>query len=282
MQICYNEACASKCSSLEKDLELCEKYGFEYIEIDVGMLREYLKTHKLEELKLWFDSHRLKPYSIAPIRMYQKLFSTQDIPQKNKEFMDTFMFALESAKAIGVKTLIIVPPMSEAGQYLGFKDKIIDDCTNALIKLSDMADGHEVRLAFEPVGIGSCAVRSIAVAKDILYIAYKKNLGLALDAYNLYLNGGCNDFSDVAALKKEEIFAVHFMNADDVPAEKRSQAARTFPDRGTAVDIKAFLAALRATGYDGMISVETFRPEYYEREPEWVISEAYKSMKAVL
>ena len=45
MKISYNEATAKGCSSLALDLELCEKAGFDYIEIRLDMLGDYLKEH---------------------------------------------------------------------------------------------------------------------------------------------------------------------------------------------------------------------------------------------
>ena len=51
MKIGYNEACALGCSSLIKDLELCEKAGFDYIEIRLDMLTEYMESHRVDELK---------------------------------------------------------------------------------------------------------------------------------------------------------------------------------------------------------------------------------------
>ncbi|MCI5791692.1 MAG: sugar phosphate isomerase/epimerase [Lachnospiraceae bacterium] len=282
MKLCYNEGCAKGCSTLAEDIELCEKYGFDYIEIDIDMLNEYLEEHTIAELSEWFKAHRLKPYGLAAVHIYQELFGAKDTAGKNTAFCERFEHALKNAEALNAKNIIIVPPMSDSDLYIGFKDEIIDDCANALINIADMAAEYDVKLAFEPVGLKNCAVRSIAVAKDILYIAYKDNLGLAPDAYNLYLNGGSNDFSDVAALSANEIFAVHIMNADDVPAAERGQDKRTFPDRGSAVDVAGFLNALKAVGYDGMVSVEMFRPEYYEKDNEWVISEAYNSLKSVL
>mgnify|MGYP001516081172 CR=1 FL=1 len=40
MFISYNEACARDCSTLEQDLVLCEKAGFDYIEIRGIFLHE--------------------------------------------------------------------------------------------------------------------------------------------------------------------------------------------------------------------------------------------------
>ena len=54
MKTSYNEACARDCSTLEKDLALCEKAGFDYIEIRLDLLRGWLKEHTVEQLKDFF------------------------------------------------------------------------------------------------------------------------------------------------------------------------------------------------------------------------------------
>jgi 2-keto-myo-inositol isomerase len=56
-----------KHSSLEKDLELTERFGYDFIEIRLPMLKEYLKTHTLADLKDFFSRSNVKPCSINAI-----------------------------------------------------------------------------------------------------------------------------------------------------------------------------------------------------------------------
>lgn len=58
MKIGFNEATALECKgqSLMADLEACEKYGFDYIEIRFDCVKDYLKEHTLEELADWFKN----------------------------------------------------------------------------------------------------------------------------------------------------------------------------------------------------------------------------------
>ena len=70
MKIGFNEATAKGCSTLAKDLELCDKAGFEYIEIRLDMLRDYLATHAAQDLKRFFADHRIKP--CHPICRYER------------------------------------------------------------------------------------------------------------------------------------------------------------------------------------------------------------------
>ena len=59
MKLGFNEATALECKgqSLMADLEMCEKYGFDYIEIRFDCVKDYLKEHTLEELADWFKNH---------------------------------------------------------------------------------------------------------------------------------------------------------------------------------------------------------------------------------
>ena len=77
------------------------------------------------------------------------------------------------------------------------------------------------------------------------------------------------------------IFAVHINNADDVPLNEMGQDKRRFCDRGI-VNLDSYLSNLKEIGYDGMVSIEVFRNEYYQKDAEFVISEAYRTTKECL
>ena len=59
------------------------------------------------------------------------------------------------------------------------------------------------------------------------------------------------------------------------------QDKRCFAGTGV-VDTDSFLQTLKCCGYDGMVSVETFRPEYWAKTPEWVIENAYRTTREAL
>jgi 2-keto-myo-inositol isomerase len=62
MKIGYNKGCVIKKSNLEMDLRFAEKYHYDYIEINLDKLKEYLETHALNDLKQFFQKNHLKPY----------------------------------------------------------------------------------------------------------------------------------------------------------------------------------------------------------------------------
>ena len=78
MLVSYNEACAKDCSTLEKDLELCEKAGFDCSEIRLDMLTDYLTRHTVEELASFFKTSRLRPHAFNALYLYPEFLSERD------------------------------------------------------------------------------------------------------------------------------------------------------------------------------------------------------------
>lgn len=284
MFISYNEACARDCSTLERDLELCEKAGFDYIEIRLDMLGEYLKHHTVDQLQAFFKTSRLKPHAFNALYLYPEFLGENDDEARQKALLEEFRLGCEVGRAIGSHYFIIVPPLQRdpAGRpYMGAWEDTFANCVRILRELSDRAQAYDMNLCFELVGFERSSVRSIEQADAIVRTVDRPNVGFVFDSYNIFLNGGRNDFSAIADVPPEKIFAAHLMSADDVPAAQRGQDKRCFCGRG-AVDTDAFLQALKAAGYKGIASVETFRPEYWQKTPEWVISKAYETTRAAL
>lgn len=284
MLISYNEACARDCSTLEQDLALCEKEEFDCIEIRLDMLADYLTRHSLTELAAFFKTSRLRPHAFNALYLYPEFLSGRDDPARQAALLSEFRLGCEAGRAIGSEYFIIVPPLQRdplGGPYTGRWEDTFADCVRILRELSDRAVPYNIKLCFELVGFERSSVRSIEQADAIVRAVNRPNVGFVFDSYNIFLNGGCNDFSGIGRVQPEKIFAVHLMSADDVPEAERGQDKRRFCGQG-AVDTDAFLQALKAAGYTGIASVETFRPEYWQKTPEWVISNAYRTTRAAL
>lgn len=281
MKISYNEATALGCSTLEKDLELCEKAGFDFIEIRYDMLVEYLKTHTPLDLKNFFDKSHLKPHAFNAMYTYPELFSEKDDPAKQDAFMQQFLLGCAVGQVIDNHHTIVVPPLQRdpnGGPFIGTEEETFQNCVRILTKLSDIAKIYGMKLCFEPVGFERSSVRHLELADKIVRTVNRDNVGYVLDSYNLYLNNGLNDFGIISILQPEKIFAVHINNADDVPAHERGQDKRRLCDSGV-VNLENYLKNIKATGYDGMISIETFRPEYWQMPAEELIQAAYITTK---
>ena len=83
------------------------------------------------------------------------------------------------------------------------------------------------------------------------------------------------------ALKPEKLFIFHINDAEDLPKEKLTDAHRLYPGLGI-LPLKEIKAALDGIGYDRMVSIEIFRPEYWEQDPFDVARRAKEATEGVL
>ena len=284
MKIGYNEACGLGCSSLEQDLRLTEEAGFDILEIRYDMLRDYLTTHTIGDLEAYFASSSVRPGPLNATYIYPEFLSDNDDVARRNALLAEFVMGCSVAQRIGAPSIVVVPPLQadpEGGPYQGRIEDTNRECIRILSRLADIAADYGIGISFEPVGFERSSVRSIAQAEEIVAAVDRPNVGFTIDSYNIFLNGGSNDFSAIARMEGSRIHVAHLMNADEVPAPERAQSKRRFPGEG-AVDLAAFLAALKESGFDGIVSVETFRPEYWQESPEWVVSNAFETTRACL
>jgi sugar phosphate isomerase/epimerase len=103
---------------------------------------------------------------------------------------------------------------------------------------------------------------------------------LLLDVYHIYKGG-----SDFAGLGLLNGAAMHVFHINDYPANppraEINDAARVFPGDGVA-PLAQILRTLRDTGYRGMLSLELFNREYWERDPLEIAREGLRKTKAAV
>ena len=286
MKIGYNEATARDCPghTLEDDLRLCEQHGFDFIEIRMDMLRSYLTRHSLDDLKRFFAASRLKPHAMNAFYLYPELLGDRDDPVKRQMFMDELLLGCLAAREIGSRHAVVVAPLQrdpKGGPYRGTWDETYRECVRILRILSDIMGFYGINICFELVGFDRSGVRTIEQADAIIRAVDRDNVGFVFDSYNIHLYNKTNDYSIMKRVEPQKIFAVHINNADDVPMAEMGQDKRRLCDKG-GVNLPGYLATLREIGYDGMVSIETFRPEYWTMNAEQVIGEAYRTTREVM
>ena len=171
MKLGFNEATALECKgqSLLADLEMCEKYGFDYIEIRFDCIRDYLKEHTLEELADWFKNHHLKPWAYNTL-----IFFNQRDAAGEKEIDDEVDFIMEVSKAIGMKMLITVPSFDVKDKTVG---EIKEEAVKRLRYLSDKV-GSDMKISLEFCGAPNCSINQFGTAYDVVNCVVLVNFGL--------------------------------------------------------------------------------------------------------
>jgi len=261
MKLCFNQATTLENSNLVKDLEYCEKHGYDFIEIrTMDKLPEYLQNHSIEDLANFFKSNHIKPLALNAL----VFFNNRDEAGYN-EIITEFKNMLEVAGKIGAQYVVAVPLVTEKKIL---KTEIKDSCIEVLKELSDLAEPYGVKIALEFVGHPQCTVNTFDQAYDIVEAVDRENVGLVLDAFHFHAMG--SDLEDLKKADGSKIFIFHIDDTEDFPIGFLTDEDRVWPGLG-AIDLESILTILNEKGYSGPASVEIFRPEYYQLDPEEAI-----------
>ncbi len=264
LKLGYNEATCKENSSVERDLVLCEKYGYDYIELRLDMLQKYFQTHTVNDLKTFFSQSHLRPFALNSIENIN--FCT---PSEWDALVELFTFACTTAQAIGNPYLIVVPTVT-AGHCTKNEKEIFDDSVEVLHKLADIAEPYGVKLSFEPIGDRRWCVNSIRQALEIVQAVDRGSVGLTVDCINVYLHDKCADAAYIRRIPADKLFVFHINDCEDLPLGILDHCHRIMPGRG-AIPIREVTDAVCAAGYDGPACLELFRPEYWAMDAEAVI-----------
>ena len=111
MKIGFNEGCNRFCKdhSVLKDLDLCEKYGFDYIDVQSECLNRDLEAGKytIEELGEWFKTHKLKMLSYNALIF----FNMKQTQAEKDAVMAELDEIIRRCNILGCKMIVVVPSM---------------------------------------------------------------------------------------------------------------------------------------------------------------------------
>ncbi|MBC1372334.1 2-keto-myo-inositol isomerase [Listeria booriae] len=264
MKLCFNEATTLENSNLEKDLTICEQNGYDYIEIrTMDKLPEYLKTHTIDDLATYFQDHHIKPLALNAL----VFFNNRD-EAGHAAIIQEFQEMMHICDKIGAKYVVAVPLVTTEKIL---KKDIKQSCIEVLQELSNIAESHGVKIALEFVGHPECTVNTFEDAYDIVQAVNRDNVGLVFDSFHFHAMG-----SNIENLKKADgskIFIFHIDDTEDFQIGLLTDDDRVWPGHG-AIDLEAHITTLKQIGYSDVVSVELFRPEYYQLTPEETIEKA--------
>lgn len=255
MKIALNGATTMH-ADLETDIKAASEAGFELIEIWAAKLREFLKTKTITELKELLAENNLEPYSINSIE-HITFRSPEDYAQIKAETEELSSIAGE----IDCPYVVVVPGKLPENAS---KDDIIEESVRVLNELGTIAEKHGVSLAFEFLGQTDCSVQTLDLCNEIVEKVNRANIGNVIDTFHFY--AGNSTFEAIDSMKPEKLFIFHINDAENLPKEDLTDAHRLYPGTGI-LPIKEIKAHFDKIGYDRMVSIEIFRPEYWNEDP---------------
>ena len=163
---------------------------------------------------------------------------------------------LDLAVSVAAGYLLVVPPRA-AGVDLG---RAITAMRDGLTIVSDAAARRCIRVAFEFLGFGDCPINSTALAAQV--VAGLDDVELVLDSCHWHAAGS----EDLDVFPVERIAMVHLNDAPAKPPRSIEDDDRLLPGDGV-IALTTLVGALRAHGYAGPWSLETFNPAYWTVDP---------------
>lgn len=271
MKICYNQATTMKYSTLEKDLTFCEQAGFDLIEIRLDKLRDFLKSSSIKNLSKFFLNNKIKPYAFNALE-----FITFRDEMGYSIIKEDLKFLCDIGSEIGCKKIVVVPTFG-VGEFT--VTQIKEESVRVLNNLADSAESYDVKLAYEFVGYPNCSVNTFGQTYDIVKAVNRDSVGMVLDCFHFHAMG-----SRIEHLQKadpDKIFIFHIDDAEDLPVGALRDHNRLWPGEG-AIDLDLILENLKRIGYNEMVSVELFRPQYWEWDIEKTIRTAKEKTERIV
>ncbi|GIO18977.1 inosose isomerase [Oceanobacillus oncorhynchi subsp. incaldanensis] len=263
MKLCYNQATTLENSNLAKDLEYCEKHGYDYIEIrTMDKLPEYLRDHSMEELQDYFQNHHIKPIALNALVYFNNR-------EDEEQVIEEFKTMVDNANELGAAYVVVVPLVTDQALL---KEDIKVSAVSMLNQFADIAEAQDVKVALEFVGHPECTINTFEQAYDIIDTVDRKSVGLVFDCFHFHAMN--SDFEFLKKADGEKIFILHIDDTEDYPVGVLRDEHRVWPGEGV-IDLEKLLQTVKEIGYkEDLVSVELFRPEYYQMPAEEVIRKA--------
>lgn len=246
----------SMTSDLETDVMATAHAGLKALELWAGKIDTYLADHSLGDLKALLSEQGVAPMSINSLEFIS--FRSDESPRIRARCRTL----CQMAQGIGCPTLVVVPSPTPSRETTW--DEVVEEHVEVLRDLGHIAAEFGVRLSFELLGFGWCSVRTPRGAWEIVQKTGRDNVGLVVDCAHVYGGGGL--YEELDAVDPAHIFTFHLDDLEDVPKEAITDAKRLLPGLGV-IPLDDICRRLQKLGYDGDCSVELFRPEYWEWDP---------------
>ena len=255
MKIALNGA-TTMSADLITDILAARDAGYDCIEIWAAKLREFLKKSTVAHLRRLLEDANLEPWSINSIE-HVTFRTPEDYANIKAECEEL----CQIAAAIDCPFVVVIPGKLPAGAT---RETIISESIRVLDELADIAAKYDVSLAFEFLGQFDCSVQTLELCNEIVEQTNRANVGLVIDSFHFYAGG--STLESIADVRPESIAIFHINDAEDLSRETLTDAHRLYPGLGI-LPLREIKRELDKIGYDRVVSIEIFRPEYWEQDP---------------
>jgi 2-keto-myo-inositol isomerase len=269
MKPCLNQATINQ-TDMETCVEASASAGFKGIEFRMPKLQAYAAlNHSSTELKQLLKDHDVESVCLN---------SLEDFCHVPADDFDAVLHRAREFSTIcrqtACKMFVCCP--SPVPKNLS-KAKALEMTADRLGKIAQVGEEQSVGVAFEFLGGASASTLQDAV--QVVEASGASNVGLIIDTFHYYVSRSTMDA--LRDFPLERIWAVHFNDAEPGPLETLTDEKRLLPGKGV-IKLHEFVGWLKERGWDGWLSVELFREDYWKRDASEVAKESMESLKPYL
>jgi len=253
---------------LEQEIEVAGKAGYNAIEPWIEKLEEFAKSNKLSELTKRLKDHKLTVESAIGFAAW-----VVDDPTQRKKGLENAKRAMALVAELGGKRLA-APPVGATDPKVTLDLRQAADRYRDLLELGDKMG---VTPQVEIWGFSKNLSRLGEGALVAIETGHPKACVLA-DVYHLYKGG--SGFTGLKLLSAAGLQVFHMNDYPEIARDKIVDKDRVYPGDGIA-PLKEILKGLYDLGFNGVLSLELFNPEYYKQDALEVARKGLQKMKAI-
>jgi 2-keto-myo-inositol isomerase len=266
MKTCFNTITAGRDKPLEEIIRWGGQLGFDGLEIDQNHIADCLKRMPINELRSRLEEAGLQTASIMAFNL-----APFDDPRPGVANIEE---GTQYAHDLGAPLLLVFCAVDIPKGMPS--DQALERAAERAANYAEIA--YPVAIGLEPVG-RTTLMGGPAAALEIAARSRKSNVGIVMDTFHFYRSQVSEE--EVRAIPPEKLLLVHINDAEDLPVEQLRDAHRLHVGRGV-LPLFGTLETLKRIGYNGFLSVEIFREEYWRQPVEQVVREAKSSLDSVL
>lgn len=256
--------------SLVEEIEIAAKAGYSGIEPWIREIRQYQETGgKLKDLKRRIADAGLTVESAIGFASW-----IVDDDQERAQGLETAKQDMELVKQIG-GARIAAPPVGATNQ----RDLDLFKAADRYRALLELGEKTGVTPQVEVWGFS----KSLSRLGETAFVAIEsghKDACLLPDVYHIYKGG--SDFAGLSFINGRSIHVFHMNDYPaDLPRETISDKHRVYPGDGVA-PLQDILSMLHASGFQGVLSLELFNPEYWKQDALTVARTGLEKMEKVV
>lgn len=254
-------------SNIKTEIRIANELSFDGLEIVETKLLRYINLGlDVNDLAELLDRNNIKAVCINAIKNVES-----DNPKTHKKVIEDTVKLCRAAAVLGCPTIQLVPFNDLEGRPF---DEIIRVTADNIREITTIGLDYNVRFQLEPIAFSP--INSLSKSLKLIDAVGMNNLGMVIDFWHLWA-GGETKPEEVAALKKESIYGIHFCDGIKKQSGEEWDEAKLrafLPGEGD-IPILEWVDAVNSTGYEGSWSSELYSPTHWE----WDLNEIAQETK---